>query len=58
MAVIYNVPSESLTEYGEFRAQAMELQDVAEKEDKEADWDKAESLLVISYTSLRKVINN
>lgn len=57
MASIYNVNSMDLTIYAEYRALAMELQDEAEKEGMEADWDKAESLLLVSYKSLYEVVN-
>lgn len=57
MASIYNANPVDLIKYAEYRAQAMELQDEAEKEGKEADWDHAESLLLISYKSLFEVVN-
>jgi len=57
IASIYNANPQNLTEYAEYRAQAMELQDQAEKENGETDWDKVQSLLLISYRSLYKSIN-
>lgn len=57
MACIYNVNSEELTEYAEYRAQAMEVQDEAEAKGLEADWNKINSLLLISYNSLYNKLN-
>ena len=57
MASVYNIDPEKLATYSEYRAQAMELQDEAEKENKEADWGKVQSLLLASYESLYKAIN-
>jgi hypothetical protein len=57
MASMYNVHPQGLTEYAEYRAKAMELQDEAEKENNEANWGDVYSLLLISYESLYKAIH-
>lgn len=57
MASIYNVEPSSLIEYAENRARAMELQDEAEKNKKEADWPEVNRLLNISFVSLHHTIN-
>lgn len=54
---IYGANAEELTEYAEYRAQAMELNDEAEKQNEETDWEAVNSLLLNSYQSLHKVIN-
>lgn len=56
-ASLYNINPEKLEKYADYRAQAMELQDEAEKEKKEANWIDVESLLLVSYISLYKSIN-
>jgi len=57
MSTMWNINSKKLEKYAEYRAQAMELQDEAEKDNKEADWDKVNSLLLISFQSLYDSIN-
>jgi len=57
MGTIYNIEPDKLKEYAHFRAKAMTLQDQAEVEKKEADWQEIESLLVKSFTSLHVAIN-
>jgi hypothetical protein len=54
MAVIYGMDYLKLTEYANYRAQAMVLQDEAEATREEANWDKIRSLLKQSYNSLYK----
>lgn len=49
---IYDVDPSQLMQYADYRAQAMVVQDVAEAEHKEADWNKIESLLKKAYRSL------
>lgn len=58
MASFYNIDSEKLVKYAEYRARAMELQDEAEKVNMEANWREVESLLLISYKSLYEVLNS
>ncbi|MFA5841201.1 MAG: hypothetical protein WC847_02970 [Candidatus Paceibacterota bacterium] len=54
MAAIYGMDYLKLTEYANYRAQAMVLQDEAEVTLQEANWDKIRSLLKQSYNSLYK----
>jgi hypothetical protein len=57
MAAIYDMPSAPFTHYGNARAEAMELRDVAADVDKrEPDWKKIESILVDSYTLLHEAV--
>lgn len=58
MASIYNIESSMLVEYADNRASAMELQDEAEKNKKEADWNEVNELLDISFKSLHRAINS
>ena len=58
MACVFNVESNKLGEYANYRAEAMELQDTAEAENKkEADWSKVQSLLILSYKSLYETLH-
>ncbi len=52
MAAIYNTDYVKLTEYANYRAQAMTLQDEAKTVGQEADWEKIGSLLKQSFNSL------
>lgn len=56
MAILYQVNPLLLMEYADYRARAMELQDKAEVEKKEADWDKVTELLQYSYKSLHSAV--
>lgn len=57
MAMLYNVEPERLAIYARNRAEAMVLQDKAETENKEADWQKIGALLKESYVSLYESVN-
>lgn len=52
MATIYSIDYLKLTEYANYRAQAMVLQDEAEATNQEANWKKIGSLLKQSFNSL------
>lgn len=59
-AVVYGVPAEKLTEYGDLRAAAMEIRDNnAERGGgSEEDWQKIDDLLHHSWASLHAAVNN
>lgn len=57
IASLYNSDLEKFAQYADYRAQAMEMQDEAEKNKTEADWKKIEFLLVKSWVSLSEVVN-
>lgn len=56
MAIVYNINPEKLLEYAIYRAQAMLLQDKAEKEKGSTDWGQIGILLKKSFNSLYKSI--
>lgn len=56
MAVIFNVDYSRLSEYARYRAEAMVIQDDAEINCKEADWQLIGSLLQKSFTSLSAAV--
>lgn len=56
IALIYSINPSMLNEYASNRARAMVLQDEAEIEYREADWNKIEFLLKTAYGSLHSAI--
>ena len=54
MAVVFNTDLTRLAGYADYRARAMVLQDEAEVDKKESDWELVESLLIKSYEALSR----
>ena len=54
MAVVFNTDPTRLAGYADYRARAMVLQDEAEVDKKESDWELVESLLIKSYEALSR----
>lgn len=53
---IYGIDPSRLMQYANYRARAMVIQDIAETEHKEADWEEIKSLLQKAYQSLHENI--
>lgn len=57
VAAQYNMKPTNFTKYASYRAQAMHVRDIAAWQTKtEPDWQKIETLLIQSYTALKKAI--
>ena len=58
-SALYNVPKEKFLEYGNFRAEAMEIRDTKAEAGgvTEEDWQKIDELLHKSWRSLHTVVN-
>ncbi|MBK8245364.1 MAG: hypothetical protein IPK88_18200 [Saprospiraceae bacterium] len=56
MATFYNIEKEDLYEFARLRTEAMLLQDNAELENKNPDWEIIEKKLTQSYINLKKCI--